>query len=264
MEPALPRPELARLALSCLDLTSLRANDTEASIEALAAQAMTPHGAPAALCVFPRFVPVAKRALAQHGLAGVPVATVVNFPHGTAEADAVADEVRQAIAYGADEIDAVLPWRALLAGDTHRAAHVLRRCRQACDAGRAPVLLKAILETGELREPRWIRTAAELAIQAGADFLKTSTGKVPVNATPEAVACMLEVIRASGGQVGLKVSGGVATIEDVERYVALAGQACGPAWLSPRHLRFGASNLLPVLVAVLDGAPTSDRRGSPR
>src|SRR5574337_755726 len=246
MEPVLARPELARLALSCLDLTSLKANDTDASIEALAAQALTPHGAPAALCVYPPFVAVAKRALAQHGLSGVRVATVVNFPHGTAAADAVAAEVRQAIAHGADEIDAVLPWRALLAGDARRATQVLRGCRQ----------------TGELREPRWIRTAAELAIEAGADFLKTSTGKVPVNATPEAVACMLEVIRAQGARVGLKVSGGVATMEDVERYVALAAQACGAAWLSPRHLRFGASSLLPVLLAVLDAAPTSDRRRS--
>jgi len=264
MEPALSRRELARLALSCLDLTSLRVDHTEDSIEALAAQAMTPHGVPAALCVYPPFVSVAKRALAQHGLTGVRVATVVNFPHGTAEVDAVADEVRQAIAYGADEIDAVLPWRALLAGDVQRAMRVLRRCRQACDAAVAPVLLKAILETGELREPRWIRTAAEIAIEAGADFLKTSTGKVPINATTQAVACMLEVIRAGEGQVGLKVSGGVATIEDVECYVALAARACGAAWLSPRHLRFGASNLLPVLLAVLDGAPTSDRRGSTR
>ncbi|NMG15410.1 deoxyribose-phosphate aldolase [Aromatoleum bremense] len=264
MEPALSRPELARLALSCLDLTSLRADDTDAGIEALAAQAMTPHGVPAALCVYPRFVPAAKRALARRGATGVRVATVVNFPHGTAEADAVADEVRQAIAYGADEIDAVLPWRALLAGDAPRAMRVLRRCRQACDAGGAPVLLKAILETGELREPRWIRTAAELAIEAGADFLKTSTGKVPINATPEAVACMLEVIRAGEGQVGLKVSGGVVTIEDVECYAALAARACGAAWLSPRHLRFGASSLLPVLLAVLDGAPTSARRGPTR
>lgn len=264
MEPALGRLELARLALACLDLTSLKAHDTDAGIEALAAQAMTPHGAPAALCVYPPFVPVAKRALAQQGLTGVRVATVVNFPQGTGEADAVADEVRQAIAHGADEIDAVLPWRALLAGDARRATKVLRCCRQACDDGVAPVLLKVILETGELREPRWIRTAAELAIEAGADFLKTSTGKVPVNATPEAVACMLEVIRASQMQVGLKVSGGVATIEDVACYVALATNACGAAWLSPRHLRFGASSLLPVLLAVLDGASTPDRRGSAR
>lgn len=258
MEPALDGPELARLALSCLDLTSLRASDTDASIEALAAQAITPHGAPAALCVYPAFVAVARRALARHGLPGVRVATVVNFPHGTGGADAVADEVRQALARGADEIDAVLPWRALLAGETRQAVQVLQRCREACDASAAPILLKVILETGELREPRWIRTAAELAIEAGADFLKTSTGKVPVNATPEAVACMLEVIRAGQGRVGLKVSGGVATLEDVARYVTLAAQACGAAWLSPRHLRFGASSLLPVLLAVLDGAPASD------
>ncbi len=264
MQPALARPELARLALACLDLTSLRSDDTDAGIEALAARAKTPYGVPAALCVYPRFVPVARHALAQHGLAGVHVATVVNFPHGTGEADAVADEVRQAIASGADEIDAVLPWRALLAGDAQRAIDVLRRCRQTCDARGTPILLKVILETGELREPRWIRAAAELAIEAGADLLKTSTGKVPVNATPAVVACVLEVIRAGNGRVGLKVSGGLATLEDVERYVALAAQACGAPWLAPQHLRFGASSLLPVLLAVLDGVPTSARRGFDR
>lgn len=256
----LPRPQVARLALRYLDLTSLKDDDTDASIEALAAQAVTPHGTPATLCVYPRFVPLAKRALAHHGLSQVRVATVVNFPHGTAEADSVAEEVRLAIAHGAEEIDAVLPWRALLAGDARRATHLLQRCRQACDAGAAPALLKVILETGELREPRWIRAASEIAIDAGADFLKTSTGKVPVNATPDAVACMLDVIRGRGARVGLKVAGGVATIEDVERYVALAMQACGAAWLSPQHLRFGASSLLPVLLAVLDGSPAPDRR----
>lgn len=262
LKPALTRPELARLALSCLDLTSLKDDDTDARIEALAAQAATPHGTPAALCVYPSFVPAARRALAQLGLTEVRVATVVNFPHGMAEAGAVGNEVRQAIARGADEIDAVLPWRALLEGDARRAAELVRSCRQACDDGEAPVVLKVILETGELREARWIRAASELAIDAGADFLKTSTGKVPVNATPEAVKCMLGVIRARGGRVGLKVSGGLAGIGDVERYVALAARACGQAWLSPRHLRFGASSLLPVLLALLEAAPASGRSAS--
>ncbi len=262
MEPALTRVELARLALSCLDLTSLKDDDTDASIEALAMQAATAHGTPAALCVYPSFVPVAKRALERRGLTRVRVATVANFPHGTAEADTVADEVRQAIARGADEIDAVLPWRALLAGDARRATEVVRSCRRACDAGAAPVLLKVILETGALREARWMRAAAELAIDAGADFLKTSTGKVPISATPEAVACMLEVIRGRGARVGLKVSGGLARIEDVECYLALAARACGEAWLSPQHLRFGASSLLPVLRALLEAVPASARSAS--
>lgn len=246
------RADIALLALRCLDLTSLRDDDTDAGIEALAARACTRHGTPAALCVYPRFVPVARRALARHGAAAVRVATVVNFPNGTAPAERVEDEVRAAIAQGAEEIDAVLPWRALLAGDARSTSELVRRCRAACDAGPAPALLKVILETGELREARRIRSAADIAIEAGADFLKTSTGKVAVNATPEAVACMLDAIRDSGARVGLKIAGGIATLDDVTRYVALVVRACGSAWLSPRHLRFGASSLLPVLLAALD------------
>jgi deoxyribose-phosphate aldolase len=249
----LPGPQAARIALHCLDLTSLKDDDTPASIEALAARACTPHGAPAALCVFPRFVAGAQQALARHGLAAVHVATVVNFPHGQSDVAAVEAEVRAALVAGADEIDAVFPYRALQAGDAQAGAALVRACRRACDALRTAVPLKIILETGELREARLIRQAAGIALQEGADFLKTSTGKVPVNATPEAVEVMLEVIRPLRARVGLKVAGGVASIADVQRYLALARQACGDAWLTPQRLRFGASSLLPVLLAALDG-----------
>jgi len=245
----------ARLALQCLDLTSLRDDDTDASIRTLAARAATPHGAPAALCVFPRFVATAKQALAAQGLSAACVATVVNFPHGGDTAAAVAAAIDPALANGADEIDAVLPWRALMAGDETRVQSLLRACRAA--SGGAP--LKVILETGELQQAGLVRRAAELAIEAGADFVKTSTGKVPVNATPEAVAVMLEVIAghhaAGGAKVGLKVAGGMASVADVQRYLALLDAACGPAWATPALLRFGASSLLPVLLAALDGEP---------
>lgn len=241
--------EAARTALACLDLTSLKDDDSEASIEALAARANTPHGAPAALCVWPRFVATARRALDAQGLDAVRVATVVNFPRGEDDASAVAHQIAQARACGADEIDAVLPHAALRADDVARAQAVLRAAREA--SGALP--LKVILETGELKTPALIRQASELALDAGADFLKTSTGKVAVNATPEAVAVMLEAIAARGAKVGLKVAGGVASLADVERYLALAAPVYGARGLTPATLRFGASSLLPVLLAALKG-----------
>lgn len=241
--------DAARLALRCLDLTSLKDDDSAASIAALAAKARTPHGAPAALCVHPAFVPVAKRSLAQRGLETVRVATVVNFPRGDATPQAVADQIAAAVEAGADEIDAVFPWRALLAGDARAGAALVAACRRAC--GTLP--LKVILETGELQRADLIRQASAIALREGADFLKTSTGKVAINATPQAVEVMGEVIREHGARVGLKVAGGVATIADVQRYVALAAQVYGAARLGPGTLRFGASSLLAVLIAAIDG-----------
>jgi deoxyribose-phosphate aldolase len=244
-------PHAAQIALGCLDLTSLKDDDTPESIAALARRAATPHGPPAALCVYPRFVGIARRALDAQGLGQVRVATVVDFPRGDGTPQQVAHETAAAIASGADEIDVVFPWRALRDGDPRAGAETLARCREA--AGRAP--LKVILETGELREAHWIRAASETAIAAGADFLKTSTGKVAVNATPEAATVMLEAIVAHGARVGLKVAGGVATLADVRRDLALAAAAYGAARLAPDTLRFGASSLLPVLLAALDGRP---------
>jgi deoxyribose-phosphate aldolase len=265
--PPLDTPQhAAKLALHCLDLTSLGDHDSEASIEALAARAQTRHGAPAALCVHAGFVATARQALARLGLAEVRVATVVNFPRGDSPVATVAGEIDAALAAGADEIDAVFPWRALQAGDAQAGRDLVRACRRACRTVQARVQagvpLKIILETGELRELRLIRQASELAVQEGADFLKTSTGKVPVNATPEAVAIMLEVIAPQRERVGLKVAGGLASIADVQRYLALARQACGDEWLTPRRLRFGASSLLPVLLAALDGTETAAGSGS--
>jgi deoxyribose-phosphate aldolase len=246
---AMDSSQLARLALRCLDLTSLKDDDTPASIEALARRARTRHGTPAALCVHAPFVPAARRGLIEAGLNAVRIATVVNFPRGESATDDVVREIRDALAAGADEIDAVFPWRALQAGDARCGAELVAHCREAC----AGVTLKVILETGELREPRLIRQASDIALAAGADFLKTSTGKVPVNATPEAVSLMLDAIREHGASVGLKVAGGVSTLTDVQTYVALAAAVYGVDGLSPHTLRFGASGLLPVLLAALDG-----------
>jgi len=238
----------ARQALALMDLTSLNDDDTDLSIESLCRRARTPAGTPAAVCVYPAFVTTARRTLKALDLGGkVRVATVTNFPQGGDDIMAAARESREAVAAGADEVDVVFPWRALLAGDEETGRELVACCHQA--AGDAT--LKVILETGELKDPALIRRAAELAIEGGADFLKTSTGKVAINATLEAAEILLEAIKASGRDVGLKVAGGVHTAEDAQAYLALAERIMGPAWITPAHFRFGASDLLDDLLISL-------------
>lgn len=242
--------QAARQALALMDLTSLNDDDSDATTEALCQQAKTPAGTPAAVCVYPAFVVTARRALKAHGLEGiVKVATVTNFPHGGDDIMAAARETRAAAASGADEVDVVFPWHALKAGDEETGRELVAACKQA--AGDA--LLKVILETGELRDPALIRRAGELALEGGADFLKTSTGKVPVNATPEAARVLLEVIAASDRLVGFKAAGGVRTTADAAVYLGLADEIMGPGWAQPTTFRFGASSVLSALLASIEG-----------
>lgn len=239
--------EAAKTALACLDLTNLNDDCTEADIEALCDRARSPHGPVAAICIWPRFV-----GLAQDHLVGgaVRIATVVNFPGGDAPAGAVMDATQSAIADGADEIDVVVPWKDLVEGDEEAVRTLVARVKEA--AGGATV--KAILETGMLGEDALIRRAAQLAILGGADFIKTSTGKLPVNATPRAVRIMLDAIREAEHPVGLKPSGGIRSAEDAAGYLELAEAAMGKGWPSPTTFRFGASGVYDALIAVLDGA----------
>ncbi len=241
---------LARRALAALDLTSLGEDDNLAHIEALCASARTPFGAPAALCVYPEWVATCRAQLLDMKLLQVRVATVVNFPDGADDCQRVRRETRRALAAGADEIDVVFPYRSLIGGDAASAAAVLRACRECC-GGR--VRMKVILETGELRIAAVIRAAAEIALDAGADFLKTSTGKVLVNATPEAARVMLEAIRDRGADGGFKAAGGVRTLDDAAIYFALADELLGPAWATPERFRFGASALLVDILRALSG-----------
>ncbi len=239
---------IALRAIPLLDLTSLGEDDTPASIERLCAAAAGQGGAPAAVCVYPEHIVTARRALDACGLAAVRVATVVNFPDGGSDAGRVRRETRRAVAAGADEVDVVLPWRAWLAGERRAALAVLAACRESA-AGR---LLKAILETGELGDPQRVREASLAALEAGADFVKTSTGKVAVNATPEAARAMLEAIRDSG-RGGFKAAGGVRSVADAAVYLALADEILGPGWADPAHFRIGASGLLGALREALRG-----------
>lgn len=244
----------ARLALGLMDLTSLEGLDTPGSIEALCRRAVTPHGATAGVCVYPAFVGVARATLASLGAeaARTVVVTVSSFPEGKADVEAAAEETRAAVAAGAAEVDTVLPYRSLLAGDRKACERQLAACREAC-GHRAR--LKVILETGALRDPALIAEASRLGIAAGADFIKTSTGKVPVNATPGAVAVMLEVIRDSGGVCGLKIAGGVRTTGDAKAYLEQVAAVMGDSFLRPETFRFGASGLLTALLATLDRDP---------
>ncbi|WP_208119883.1 deoxyribose-phosphate aldolase [Spirabiliibacterium pneumoniae] len=241
----------AQWALSLMDLTSLNDDDTDATITALCHQANTPKGAPAAVCVYPQFVPLAKQTLLQLGLEHVKVATVTNFPHGNSDVAQAVAETANAVQAGADEVDVVFPYRTLMAGDEKCGFVLVQECKKVCaDAG---VKLKVIIETGELKTPELIKKASEIAIRAGADFIKTSTGKVSVNATPEAAKVMLNTIKEMGveDRVGFKAAGGVRTSEDAQHYLQLAADILGEKWLDASHFRFGASGLLTALLRTL-------------
>lgn len=238
-------PELARLAISLVDLTNLDDRCTDADVAALCARAAE-HGT-AAVCVWPDFV---RRATAALAGTGIGVATVVNFPTGDERPYAVGAVTGCAVDDGATEIDVVLPYRAFLAGDTPWVLDVLRTARVAS----AGAHLKVILETGELGDTETIAEATRLAIEAGADFVKTSTGKSPVSATIDAAATMLDVISqttpAGGHMVGLKPSGGIRTADQAAEYLTLAAGVMGESYLTPATFRFGASGLLDALLAV--------------
>lgn len=245
----------AEMALACLDLTSLNLDDTPERIDELCDRALSPAPGieihPAAVCIYPRFVAQAR---ARVHAAGIAVAAVANFPLGTAPIGDVLDEVEQALADGADEIDVVFPFRAYLAGDHDAAGELVRRVGAACHAEGRGATLKVILETGVLHETATIKAAAAVAVANGADFLKTSTGKLEPAATPEAAAALLEVIVAAqndGRRIGLKIAGGVKTVADAAGYLEMADGLLQPGGARPGNFRFGASGLLNDIVRVL-------------
>ena len=238
--------EAALRALHLMDLTALNDGDTPDSIRALAVAADTPVGTPAALCVYVRFVGTAKEALAARGLK-LPVAVVTNFPKGDPAPQAAADETAEAVRKGADEVDVVFPYRALMAGDEAVGRKLVELCRAAVGGK----LLKVIIESGELKDPGLIKRASEISIAAGAHFIKTSTGKVPVNATPAAAEIMIQAIHDSGRRVGFKAAGGVRTAQEAAAYLAIADRIMGAGWTSPVTFRFGASSLLGNLLTAL-------------
>ena len=232
----------ARTALACLDLTSLNDSETPAEIERLCRRATGPFGATAAVCVWPRRAALARSLLPP----AVAVAAVANFPEGGSDVERALRDTAEIVDAGAQEVDVVLPYRDLAAAPALLAA--VRRAS-------AGLTLKVILETGELKDEAAIRIACRMALDAGADFLKTSTGKTGTGATPDAARVMLQAIAGHprGAAVGFKASGGIRKVADAAVYIALVRDILGDAAVTPQRLRFGASGLLGDITAVLRG-----------
>jgi len=235
----------ARLLVACLDLTSLGDRDDTLTIDALCDRAVAP--APrdptlrvAAVCVLPRFVPRARGALEG---TGVRVACATGgFPDAASDLGDRLDEVRAAVRDGADEVDVVVNRR--LAADAAALHTELEAMRSAAGAA----TWKAILETGALA-PDELPVVSVAAIEAGADFLKTSTGKGPPGATMEAVAALASIVADAGANVGIKVSGGVRTAADAAGFLEVIRERLGTAWIEPSRFRIGASSLVDGLTA---------------
>ena len=236
------------LAIRCMDLTTLEGTDTHGKIVAMCAKAVRPDPSDtsipsvAAVCVYPELVPVARAQLAG---TGVKVAAVGGaFPAGLMPLSARLEDIRATVDLGAHEVDIVLNRSAFLGGDYRRAFVEIVASREA--AGDAH--LKVILETGELGSYDLVRRASTLAMAAGADFIKTSTGKIGTSATLPTALCMMEAVREfhaeTGRRVGIKVAGGIRQSKQAIQYLVLLHETLGPEWLSPNLFRIGASTLL--------------------
>jgi deoxyribose-phosphate aldolase len=233
------------LAISMIDLTTLEGQDTQGKVRALCAKARCPgYGAPmvAAVCVYPDLAGVAAAELAGTPIKVASVATA--FPSGRASLEVKLADVKSAVAAGADEVDMVIDRGAFLSGRYLAVHDEIQAVRAAC----GPAHLKVILETGELGPLDNVRRASWLAMLAGADFIKTSTGKVAPAATLPVTLVMLEAVRdwhaATGRQVGVKPAGGIRTTKDAIRYITVVHETAGDDWLDPRLFRLGASSLL--------------------
>ncbi|MGW5261750.1 deoxyribose-phosphate aldolase [Microbispora sp. NPDC004025] len=245
------------MAIGMVDLTTLEGADTRGKVRAMCAKAMRPDPADssvppvAAVCVYPDLVATAVEALAGSGVKVASVAT--SFPSGRSSLEVKVAETRLAVAAGAAEIDMVIDRGAFLAGDYLKVYEEIVATKEACGrAGGAQegqgAHLKVILETGELATYDNVRRASWLAMIAGADFIKTSTGKVSPAATLPVTLVMLEAVRdflaATGRKVGVKPAGGIRTTKDAIKYLVLVNETAGPDWLDPDWFRLGASSLL--------------------
>jgi deoxyribose-phosphate aldolase len=237
-----------KLAVRMMDLTTLEGKDTPGRVRALCSKALVPlHtdssvGPCGAVCVYPNLVPAAKSALAGSTVKVASVATA--FPSGQSPLPTKLDEVRRAVDFGADEIDMVIDRGAMLIGDYAKVFDEIAAVKEASGGA----LLKVILETGELGSYDIVRRASEIAMSAGGDFIKTSTGKITPSATPAVTLVMLEAIvdyyDRTGRRVGMKPAGGVRTAKEALHYLVLVKETLGDAWLRPELFRFGASALL--------------------
>jgi len=242
-----------KLTIRMMDLTTLEGKDTPGKVQQLCQKAMTPLATDpsipscAAICVYPNFVRVAKQALAGSTVKVASVATA--FPSGQSPLDIKLDDVRRAVEFGADEIDMVIDRGAFLAGNYGLVFDQIVAVKEACRrADGTYAHLKVILETGELNTYDNVRKASWLAILAGGDFIKTSTGKVAPAATLPVTLLMLEVVRdwhkLTGEKIGVKPAGGIRSSKDAIKYLVTVAETVGDEWLDPHLFRFGASSLL--------------------
>jgi deoxyribose-phosphate aldolase len=236
------------MAISMVDLTTLEGADTPGRVRSLCTKALRPDPrdltvpSVAAVCVYPDLVAQARSVLGDARVAVASVATA--FPSGRASMAVKLLDVADAVDAGADEIDMVIDRGAFLSGHLGQVFDEIVAVKQACGEAH----LKVILETGELVTYDNVRRASWLAMLAGADFIKTSTGKVSVNATPPVALVMLEAVRdfaeTTGRVVGVKVAGGIRSTKDAMKYLVIVNETVGSSWLTPQRFRFGASSLL--------------------
>ena len=236
-----------KMILSMIDLTTLEGKDSPGKVKQLCYKAAHLHdqypGLPgvAAICVYPNMVPVAKVALAGTNIKVASVATA--FPSGMTTLSAKLKEVRSVVDHGAEEVDMVISRGKFLSGDLEFVGDEVAQIKDACGAAK----LKVILETGELVTLDNVRRASDLVMHAGADFIKTSTGKINPSATPVVVLTMLEAIRdyylQTGYKIGMKPAGGVSTAKQGIQYLVMVRETLGQAWLTPDLFRIGASSL---------------------
>ena len=235
------------LTLSMIDLTTLEGKDSPGKVKQLCYKAAHLHDQypnlpnVAAICVYPTMVPIAKKALNGTNINIASVAT--SFPSGMADLQSKLDEVKSVVDAGANEIDMVISRGRFLRGDYNYVSDEIAQVKDACGDAH----LKVILETGELVTLDNVRLASDIAMEAGADFIKTSTGKVSPAATPPVVLTMLEAIRdfetKTGEKIGMKPAGGIGTAKQAIQYLVMVKETLGEDWLSPDLFRFGASSL---------------------
>ncbi len=253
------------LAIRCMDLTTLEGQDTAGKIIAMCAKAVRPDPLDAtippvaAVCLYPQLVPVA---VGQLKNTGVKVASVAGaFPSGLGPLDARLVEIREVVEMGADEVDIVLNRSLFLGGLYESAFEELVAAREAVGSA----CLKVILEIGELGSFDRVRQASVLAMAAGADFIKTSTGKLSAGATPPGALCMMEASREffqeTGRRVGVKVAGGVRRSKQAVQYLVLLHETLGPEWMTPDRFRIGASSLLNDVLMQIDKERTGRYQG---
>ena len=239
---------LAQQAIGIMELASLNADDTPQRIIALCHRALTPVGHVAAICVLPRFAGLARRTLDGLCARDIKVVAAVNFPGGSPSVSSTDMEAHAAMVAGADEIDVVYPFRALLAGDRQIGADIVNACRVRCGS---EGVLTVTLETGVLRDPQVIHGASCIAIQEGANFLKTSTGKQAINPSPQASRILIAAIAESGAHVGLNVSGNLRTLNEARVHMDLVKARFGLRWREQGRMRLGSTSLLDDLLVHL-------------